>query len=310
VLPGVLTALGLAIFFWGRERPRVAFRLAGLTFLFLVGLIVFEIWWGRNAETNGAIETWGSATPIATWARLAILTFAAVGFWRAAKRPRRIFQLAGALTVLYACTLFASAWLLATFLLLLGLGLFVQLIDFRYALRALGIGSLVIGGYVLLRDWELLEVFYFPLLAVGVIAIGFVLLFTSKHPELTLRIVGRAIIVLAIAAFFVGQHLRRDGLSIGHIPAGTPINLVANINSPGLYEDPDRLRTLADVFIDLARVSNRRLATLNHPDVPNLVPNLLKINKCPDLVLDRGHTFGSQLSDDEKLSLIEYLKTL
>jgi hypothetical protein len=41
-----------------------------------------------------------------------------------------------------------------------------------------------------------------------------------------------------------------------------------------------------------------------------LVPDLLSVNKCPDFVVDRGHYFGTQLSDADKEALIEFLKTL
>jgi len=41
-----------------------------------------------------------------------------------------------------------------------------------------------------------------------------------------------------------------------------------------------------------------------------LVPDLLKVSKCPDFVVDRGHEFGSKRSDADKRALIEYLKTL
>jgi hypothetical protein len=36
----------------------------------------------------------------------------------------------------------------------------------------------------------------------------------------------------------------------------------------------------------------------------------LAVSKCPDLIEDRGHTFGATLPDDDKRALIEYLKTL
>jgi len=48
----------------------------------------------------------------------------------------------------------------------------------------------------------------------------------------------------------------------------------------------------------------------------NLKEPLLKLNKCPDLVVNRGHYFGNPqmadeppLSDDDKRALIEFVKT-
>ena len=48
----------------------------------------------------------------------------------------------------------------------------------------------------------------------------------------------------------------------------------------------------------------------------NLRGPLMELNKCPDLVVNRGHYFGTSyfaeeppLSDEDKRALIEYLKT-
>ena len=41
----------------------------------------------------------------------------------------------------------------------------------------------------------------------------------------------------------------------------------------------------------------------------DLVDPLVELSKCPDYVVNRGHYFGSNLSDQDKLALIEFLKT-
>ena len=41
-----------------------------------------------------------------------------------------------------------------------------------------------------------------------------------------------------------------------------------------------------------------------------VAPALLKVSKCPDLIEDRGHYFGRDLSDGDKRALIEFVKTL
>ena len=48
----------------------------------------------------------------------------------------------------------------------------------------------------------------------------------------------------------------------------------------------------------------------------NLVPKLMRLSKCPDYIINRGHYFGTSyfkeepaLSDADKRALIEYLKT-
>ena len=40
------------------------------------------------------------------------------------------------------------------------------------------------------------------------------------------------------------------------------------------------------------------------------VPDLIAANKCPDFIEDKGHYYGTNLSDDDKRALIEFLKTL
>ncbi len=102
-----------------------------------------------------------------------------------------------------------------------------------------------------------------------------------------------------------------DGyLRVGHIPAGTPINLLANINPDA---DPALLvklclkmkATFADIYLKhLDDEATKALMT------KELVPDLLAVSKCPDFVTDRGHTFGSTLSDSDKRALIEFLKTI
>jgi len=108
---------------------------------------------------------------------------------------------------------------------------------------------------------------------------------------------------------FVPRTLRgladRDGyIKVGMIPKGTPINLVANL-------EPD-FRNL-DLFLKIAN----KLIKIKTTDVSRdeaaaefnqLIPGLLAANKCPDFIEDKGHYFGTDLSDNDKRALIEYLK--
>ena len=103
----------------------------------------------------------------------------------------------------------------------------------------------------------------------------------------------------------------QDGwLRLGPIPAGTPINLIANIDMAmppevfvGVY------RSLKSALAEMERRGRESPAAtaLFHDEV---LPALLKINKCPDFVENRGHTFGEERSDIDKRALIEFLKTL
>jgi cytochrome c5 len=109
---------------------------------------------------------------------------------------------------------------------------------------------------------------------------------------------------------FVPKPLRafadRDGyITVGMIPQGTPINLVANL-------EPD-FRNI-DVFLKSAEKLIKIKATKPSreeaaAEFTKLIPDLLAANKCPDFIEDKGHYFGKDLPDNDKRALIEYLKT-
>jgi hypothetical protein len=106
-------------------------------------------------------------------------------------------------------------------------------------------------------------------------------------------------------------HVDPDGyFRIGPIPAGTPINLIANIDPA---TDPTGLfRLCLKLQTAFAAIQREHLdaAAAKALLAQEVVPALFAVNKCPDLVTDRGHTFGQDLPDDDKHALIEYLKTL
>jgi hypothetical protein len=100
----------------------------------------------------------------------------------------------------------------------------------------------------------------------------------------------------------------KDGMiQIGPIPKGTPIGLLTNLTLLSESRDPaERLRHLPQNATDEER---RKVFA-------NLVDPLLELSKCPDLIVNRGHYFGtdkfaggeSGLSDDDKHALIAFLK--
>jgi hypothetical protein len=103
-------------------------------------------------------------------------------------------------------------------------------------------------------------------------------------------------------------------LRLGPIPKGTPINLLGNIHSE-LSFDPRRLLNLVDVLfktkVALREIREQGLTGDAATErLRTLVPDLLEVSKCPDFVTDRGHSFGSGLSDEDKHALIAYLKRL
>jgi hypothetical protein len=79
------------------------------------------------------------------------------------------------------------------------------------------------------------------------------------------------------------------------IARNTPIDLIANVDvvTPGTFRQNNFLSRL------LCRITG----------TGHLNGLFLLVDNAPDFVEDRGHTFGSSLSDDDKNALIEYLKT-
>lgn len=117
---------------------------------------------------------------------------------------------------------------------------------------------------------------------------------------------------LHLAKEFVPKALKpladADGyLKIGPVPKGTPINLLAN-----LEPDFGELAALKiKIGAALLEVKRRNLDSgAATAELIKAVPELIAANKCPDFIEDEGHYFGTDLSDDDKRALIEFLKTL
>jgi hypothetical protein len=106
-------------------------------------------------------------------------------------------------------------------------------------------------------------------------------------------------------------HLDPDGyFRLGPIPEGTPVNLLANIDPD---TDPAELvKVCLKIKTTLARIKLEHLDAAASKALwkTEVAPDLFAISKCPDLIEDRGHLFGTNLPDEEKRALIEYLKTL
>jgi hypothetical protein len=126
-------------------------------------------------------------------------------------------------------------------------------------------------------------------------------------------------------------------VTLGPIPKGTPINLLSNIRLQPETDDPVEkaayfknigdlvLKLKADVLTLPENVSDEELGR----KFANLKEPMLKLNKCPDFVVNRGHYFGTAefnnveglsddeksfgpepvLSDEDKRDLIEFIKT-
>jgi hypothetical protein len=115
-----------------------------------------------------------------------------------------------------------------------------------------------------------------------------------------------------------------SGIEIGPIPKGTPVSLLANLSvTPETTDPAARLshdKKLLDVLLrakhDLKALPPGASDAEANKVFANLVDPLLELSKCPDLVVNRGHYFGTSffkeepgLSDPDKRALIEFLKT-
>ena len=117
----------------------------------------------------------------------------------------------------------------------------------------------------------------------------------------------------------------RGDIELGPIPAGVPVGLISNINlRPDKMDLLDRVKhdgKLLGFLVKAVRDLRAMPEDASDEDArkafANLVEPLLELSKCTDLVVNRGHYFGTDrfaeepgLSDAQKLDLIEFLKTL
>ncbi len=144
----------------------------------------------------------------------------------------------------------------------------------------------------------------------------------------------------ALAPWLFGE----GGVEIGPIPTGTPINLIANLDLVGDTGERKDLKAAVRLLWNLKKGLKRAHETVpenlakEQPDeyakqldeatreeLRKFVPDLLKFNKCPDFIVNRGHYFGTgflgekgedgrihyepALSDEDKEALIAFLKT-
>jgi hypothetical protein len=115
-----------------------------------------------------------------------------------------------------------------------------------------------------------------------------------------------------------------EGLEIGPIPAGTPVDLIANLmllpemNDPAerLQHDKDMVDLLVRLTKDLKALPPNASDDEARRVFANLAGPMLALSKCPDFVVNRGHYFGTGRvgpgpapSDADKRALIEFLKT-
>jgi hypothetical protein len=128
-----------------------------------------------------------------------------------------------------------------------------------------------------------------------------------------------------IARFFPGLiDEQKKLIQIGPIPEGTPVGLLTNLNPLSESADPAERLEHDKKLLDLVLKISSDLQRLPHDATDedarkvfaNVVEQLLALSKCPDLIVNRGHYFGTDkftggepgLSDSDKLALIAFLK--
>jgi hypothetical protein len=105
------------------------------------------------------------------------------------------------------------------------------------------------------------------------------------------------------------------GIQIGPIPRGTPIGLLSNLKllaeagEDRQDHDTKLAVLLLKIIDDLKKLGPNATDEQARAVFAPLVRPLLELSKCPDLVVNRGHTFGTTLPDDDKRALIALLKT-
>jgi hypothetical protein len=141
------------------------------------------------------------------------------------------------------------------------------------------------------------------------------------------------IMVAVVAGAWVDGRL--GGVKLGPIPQGTPVNLIMNVNPqapPGDLLDAVSGLTRGILAVRKNDLRKEKEESTPYPEKDKKADKaypqkdeegkalkifeaeagsaLLKVSKCPDFVLDRGHWFAEGLSDEQKLQLKEFLKTL
>ncbi len=108
------------------------------------------------------------------------------------------------------------------------------------------------------------------------------------------------------------------GILIGPFPKGLPVNLISNLQPLPESADPieklrhvgQLLKLLVDLKLYLLKLPPNATDEQMVSDIAGRMGStLLALNKCPDFEVNRGHYFGTGLSDSDKRALIEFLKT-
>ena len=113
-----------------------------------------------------------------------------------------------------------------------------------------------------------------------------------------------------VGARFFPRFFDDAGVRLGPIPSGTPIGLLSNLLLiPEGDDEAARDAHLDRVRAFIARFVRQPLDLSGKtPESIQTIDELLALSKCPDLIVNRGHYFGSTLTDADKRALIGFLK--
>jgi hypothetical protein len=113
-------------------------------------------------------------------------------------------------------------------------------------------------------------------------------------------------------------------ITIGPIPAGVPVDLLANLRPLPESNNPldiaaqgvNLAKLVVSIDLDLATMPKDTTDEQLRAKFANLAAPMMALNKCPDFVVNRGHYFGTgmfteepALSDSDKQALIAFIKT-
>jgi len=110
----------------------------------------------------------------------------------------------------------------------------------------------------------------------------------------------------------------QKGIELGPIPAGTPVDLLASLDPlppvgaslrERLAHDNALVKVVVQLLHDLKALPQGATDEQARQVFANLGEQLFALSKCPDYIVNRGHYFGTQLSDADKQALIAFLKT-
>jgi hypothetical protein len=111
--------------------------------------------------------------------------------------------------------------------------------------------------------------------------------------------------------------VKNGSVEIGPIPKGTPVSLLANADLLGADLPVNERIAHQRELLNILKIAQHDLK--RGVDIfanPQILDELLKLSKCPDFVVNKGHYFGTNLmpdepalSDDDKRALIAFVKT-